>query len=120
MYSISLNTGEKTFNELIVCSVGVFPGGVLTGDNYKFYNYEIAKKLFFVCQDGNIGIRIGKLYVGDLFYVDDTITIEKKNVLAICNLIVERGIKISFKILIKYFNVQIHFTSQSLKPVFSI
>jgi len=39
-----------------------------------------------------------KMGVDDLFFVDDTITIDKKNVLAICNLIVERGIKISFKI----------------------
>ncbi len=36
--------------------------------------------------------------VDDLFFVDDTITIDKKNVLAICNLIVEREIKINFKI----------------------
>ena len=36
--------------------------------------------------------------VDDLFFVDDTITIDKKNVLAICNLIVERKIKINFKI----------------------
>ena len=39
-----------------------------------------------------------KMGVDDLFFVDDTITIDKKNVLAICNLIVERGIKIHFKI----------------------
>ena len=39
-----------------------------------------------------------KMGVDDLFFVDDTITIDKKNVLAICNLIVERKIKISFKI----------------------
>ena len=39
-----------------------------------------------------------KLGVDDLFFVDDTITIDKKNVLAICNLMVERGIKIHFKI----------------------
>ena len=36
--------------------------------------------------------------VDDLFFVDDTITIDKKNVLAICDLMVERGIKIHFKI----------------------
>ena len=36
--------------------------------------------------------------VDDLFFVDDTITIDKKNVLAICDLIVKRGIKIHFKI----------------------
>ena len=39
-----------------------------------------------------------KMGVDDLFFVDDTITIDKKNVLAICNLIVERKIKINFKI----------------------
>ena len=39
-----------------------------------------------------------KIGVDDLFFVDDTITIDKKNVLAICNLIVERKIKINFKI----------------------
>ena len=39
-----------------------------------------------------------KMGVDDLFFVDDTITIDKKNVLAICDLIVERGIKIHFKI----------------------
>ena len=39
-----------------------------------------------------------KMGVDDLFFVDDTITIDKKNVLAICKLIVERGIKINFKI----------------------
>ena len=39
-----------------------------------------------------------KMGVDDLFFVDDTITIDKKNVLAICNLIVEREIKIHFKI----------------------
>ena len=39
-----------------------------------------------------------KMGVDDLFFVDDTITIDKKNVLAICNLMVERGIKIHFKI----------------------
>ena len=39
-----------------------------------------------------------KMGVDDLFFVDDTITIDKKNVLAICNLIVKREIKISFKI----------------------
>lgn len=36
--------------------------------------------------------------VDDLFFVDDTITINKKNVIDICNLIVKRGIKINFKI----------------------
>ena len=39
-----------------------------------------------------------KMGVDDLFFVDDTITIDKNNVLAICNLIVERKIKINFKI----------------------
>ena len=39
---------------------------------------------------------VRKLY--DLFFVDDTITIDKKNVLAICDLIVVQGIKIHFKI----------------------
>ena len=39
-----------------------------------------------------------KMGVDDLFFVDDTITIDKKNVLAICKLIVDRGIKINFKI----------------------
>ena len=36
--------------------------------------------------------------VDDLFFVDDTITINKKNLLAICDLIVRRGIKIHYKI----------------------
>ena len=36
--------------------------------------------------------------VDDLFFVDDTITIDKKNILAICDLIVQRRIKINFKI----------------------
>ena len=36
--------------------------------------------------------------VDDLFFVDDTITINKKNVLAICDLIVRRGLKINYKI----------------------
>lgn len=39
-----------------------------------------------------------KMGVDDLFFVDDTITIDKKNVLAICKLIADRGIKINFKI----------------------
>ena len=42
--------------------------------------------------------QLSKIGVDDLFFVDDTITIDKKNVLAICDLIVERGIKIHFKI----------------------
>ncbi len=36
--------------------------------------------------------------VDDLFFVDDTITINKKNLMSICDLIVKRGLKISFKI----------------------
>ena len=36
--------------------------------------------------------------VDDLFFVDDTITINKKNLIDTCNLIVERGINIHYKI----------------------
>ncbi len=36
--------------------------------------------------------------IDDLFFVDDTITIDKKNVIAICDLIVKRGMKINYKI----------------------
>jgi len=36
--------------------------------------------------------------VDDLFFVDDTITINKKNLIDTCNLIIERGIKINYKI----------------------
>ena len=36
--------------------------------------------------------------VDDLFFVDDTITINKRNLMALCQLIVERGLKINFKI----------------------
>ncbi len=36
--------------------------------------------------------------IDDLFFVDDTITINKQNVMDICNLIVKRGIKVNFKI----------------------
>jgi radical SAM superfamily enzyme YgiQ (UPF0313 family) len=36
--------------------------------------------------------------IDDLFFVDDTITINKKNVIEICEMIVKRGIKINFKI----------------------
>jgi radical SAM superfamily enzyme YgiQ (UPF0313 family) len=36
--------------------------------------------------------------VDDLFFVDDTITINKKNLLEICDQIVKRGIKINYKI----------------------
>ncbi len=39
-----------------------------------------------------------ELGVDDLFFVDDTITINKKNLLEICDQIVKRGIKINYKI----------------------
>lgn len=36
--------------------------------------------------------------IDDLFFVDDTITVNKKNVIEICNLMVKRGLKINYKI----------------------
>ncbi len=36
--------------------------------------------------------------VDDLFFVDDTITINKKNLIETCNLMVKRGLKINYKI----------------------
>ena len=39
-----------------------------------------------------------ELGVDDLFFVDDTITINKKNLLEICDQIIKRGIKINYKI----------------------
>jgi len=38
------------------------------------------------------------MQVDDLFFVDDTITINKKNLIETCNLIVKRGLKIHYKI----------------------
>lgn len=62
---------------------------------------DIRKTKFRIRSPKNVVDEIAELVkmgVDDLFFVDDTITIDKKNVLAICNLIVERGIKIHFKI----------------------
>ncbi len=36
--------------------------------------------------------------VDDLFFVDDTITINKKNLIETCNLMVKRGLKVNYKI----------------------
>lgn len=36
--------------------------------------------------------------IDDLFFVDDTITVNKKNVIEICNLMIKRGLKINYKI----------------------
>ena len=62
---------------------------------------DIRKTKFRIRSPQNVVDEIAELVkmgVDDLFFVDDTITIDKKNVLAICDLIVERGIKIHFKI----------------------
>ncbi len=42
--------------------------------------------------------RTVEMGMDDLFFVDDTITVNKRNVIAICDLIVKRGLKINFKI----------------------
>ncbi len=60
------------------------------------------RKTTFRCRSAeNVVEEIEELVamgVDDLFFVDDTITINKKNLLKICELIVERGIKINYKI----------------------
>ena len=63
---------------------------------------DIRKTKFRIRSPENVVDEIEELAergVDDLFFVDDTITIDKKNVLAICDLIVKRGIKIHFKII---------------------
>jgi len=62
---------------------------------------DIRKTKFRTRNPENVVDEIEQLVnmgVDDLFFVDDTITIDKKNVLEICNLIVKRKIKIHFKI----------------------
>ena len=62
---------------------------------------DIRKTKFRIRNPENVVDEIEQLVnigVDDLFFVDDTITIDKKNVLEICNLIVKRKIKIHFKI----------------------
>ena len=62
---------------------------------------DIRKTTFRIRSPENVVAEIEELValgVDDLFFVDDTITIDKKNVLAICDLIVKRGIKIHYKI----------------------
>ena len=62
---------------------------------------DIRKTKFRVRSPESVVDEIEELVemgVDDLFFVDDTITIDKKNVLEICDLIVKRNIKIHFKI----------------------
>ena len=62
---------------------------------------DIRKTKFRVRSPKSVVDEIEELVemgVDDLFFVDDTITIDKKNVLEICDLIVKRNIKIHFKI----------------------
>ena len=62
---------------------------------------DIRKTKFRVRSPESVVNEIKQLVemgVDDLFFVDDTITIDKKNVLEICDLIVKRNIKIHFKI----------------------
>jgi len=62
---------------------------------------DIRKTKFRVRSPESVVNEIQQLVemgVDDLFFVDDTITIDKKNVLEICDLIVKRNIKIHFKI----------------------
>ena len=62
---------------------------------------DIRKTKFRVRSPESVVNEIEQLVeigVDDLFFVDDTITIDKKNVLEICDLIVKRNIKIHFKI----------------------
>ena len=62
---------------------------------------DIRKTKFRVRSPESVVAEIEELVemgVDDLFFVDDTITIDKKNVLEICDLIVKRNIKVHFKI----------------------
>ena len=62
---------------------------------------DIRKTKFRVRSPESVVNEIEQLVemgVDDLFFVDDTITIDKKNVLEICDLIIKRNIKIHFKI----------------------
>ena len=62
---------------------------------------DIRKTKFRVRSPESVVAEIEELVemgVDDLFFVDDTITIDKKNVLEICDLIVKRNINIHFKI----------------------
>ena len=62
---------------------------------------DIRKTKFRVRSPESVVDEIEELVemgVDDLFFVDDTITIDKKNVLEICDLIVKRNINIHFKI----------------------
>ncbi len=62
---------------------------------------DIRKTTFRARSAANVVAEVEELVaqgVDDLFFVDDTITINKKNLLQFCDLIVERGIKINYKI----------------------
>ncbi|MEC8956959.1 MAG: radical SAM protein, partial [Nitrospinota bacterium] len=62
---------------------------------------DIRKTKFRVRSPESVVNEIEQLVemgVDDLFFVDDTITIDKKNILEICDLIIKRNIKIHFKI----------------------
>ena len=62
---------------------------------------DIRKTTFRTRSAENVVAEVEELVaqgVDDLFFVDDTITINKKNLLHFCDLIVKRGIKINYKI----------------------
>lgn len=62
---------------------------------------DIRKTKFRERSPENVVAEIEQLVamgLDDLFFVDDTITINKKFVLALCDLIVRRGLKLNFKI----------------------
>lgn len=62
---------------------------------------DIRKTTFRARSAQNVIREIEELVetgVDDLFFVDDTITVNKKNLITICDLIVKRGLKISYKI----------------------
>lgn len=62
---------------------------------------DIRKTTFRARSAENVVAEVEDLVaqgVDDLFFVDDTITINKKILLQICDLIVKRGIKINYKI----------------------
>ena len=60
------------------------------------------RKTTFRCRSSENVVReveqLVEMGIDDLFFVDDTITINKKNLMEICDLIVKRGIKINYKI----------------------
>ncbi len=62
---------------------------------------DIRKTKFRERTPENVVAEIEQLVemgVDDLFFVDDTITINKRNLIATCDLMVKRGLKINFKI----------------------